>query len=104
MTLVLRGGAHAFEPGAVTRKAENSRQAIGLLGISSVAVWEDENLMDVWQASDVLANRSTVWSGDVEQLEDAGFTVVQTGKDPRHHTIVLPELSTTTLETLSALM
>lgn len=60
--------------------------------------------MDVWQVSGVLANRSTLWFGDVEQLGFAGFTVVQTGKDPRHHTVVLPDLSTTTLRTLSTLV
>jgi len=98
--LVLRGGLNSLNDETIRRQARIAKQRIGLLGISTVAIFEGDDYRDVWEEHPNLATRSVVWIGDPLELVENGFGLQQTGSDERHYTLVLPDLQHTTLATL----
>lgn len=86
------------------RQARIAEKQIGLLGISTVAVWQDESLDAVWGAVPRLSSVNVVWEADPQVLSEYGFAVVKTLSAARHFTIVLPTVEPATVALLKSLM
>lgn len=98
--LVIRGGLNSLNEVTIRRQAKLAEQRLGLMGISTVAVFDDETLESVWASHINLASRNVVWTGDPDTLTGLGFALRQTGEDPHHYTLVLPDLTDSTLAAL----
>jgi hypothetical protein len=101
---LIRAGANSLEPTHVRRQALASLELLGLMGISMLAVWPGEVIPEVWAQLDPLRNRSAIWVSTPQALVEAGFRVVQTGKDARHFTVCLPSLDDDSLAMIAAVM
>ncbi len=88
----------------VRRQAAAAEALLGVSGISMVGVWRGETVDSVWIGQDRLRARMTIWTVSRSELELRGFQVVQTGSDPRHFTVRLPDLRDVTIGLLASLM
>lgn len=102
--LVIRGGADGLRDDLVRRQALIAQKQIGVLGISTVAVWDGETVDEVWDRERRLSTVNVVWEAVPEVLERRGFMVVKTLSAARHFTIVLPDTEPGTIALLKSLM
>ena len=104
VSMLIRAGANGLEPQYVRRGASEALALLGVLGISTVAVWAGEEPLSVWRSDQRLNNRSSIWLGECHLLEENGFLAMKTGLAVRHFTLVLPDLSGETIYLLKSLM
>ena len=104
VSMLIRAGANGLDPHYVRRGASEALALLGVLGISTVAVWAGEEPQSIWRSDERLRNRSSIWLGECHLLEENGFLAIKTGSAVRHFTLVLPDLSGVTIDLLKSLM
>lgn len=99
LTQLVRGGQRSLEPERIRSTARNAHAKLGFLAISVFAD-TDRDLEALCRAKRALRIYGTLWVTTVGRARASGFTMVQTGRDPRHHSLVLNDLEASTLQRL----
>lgn len=96
LTPLVRGGRHGLDPERIQHAARNARAKLGLLAISVFAD-TDRDLEALCRDKRALRVYGTLWVTTGGRLRTAGFALVQTGRDPAHHSLILSDLEAPTL-------
>lgn len=100
--IMLRAGERGVAASTVMAAAARSRAVLGIVGISVVAGLAGESLSDAWEHADVTRERDVVWWTTAGRLRSAGFPLLPTGRDIRHYSVVLADLSESRIAALAA--
>ena len=92
LLLVVRGGTNSLNDASLDRSAGDSWEQYGFFGISVFGAPEDD-LVALSHSSLTIRRRSQVRTARCGALRAAGFRVAATFTNPRHYSVVLPDLT-----------
>lgn len=101
--VVVRAGRNGLSSTHVRSSAAAAKSALGLLSISVFGAtnWDTARLL--CETHPVLRGRRFIFGLESRVLLRSGFHLTPTGEDPRHYSLVLPDLSEATLIRLRSL-
>lgn len=101
--VVVRAGRNGLTSAHVRSSALAAKSALGLLSISVFGATNRYTARLLCETHPVLRGRRFIFGLNSHELLKSGFTLARTGQDPRHYSLVLPDLSEATLIRLRSL-